>query len=75
MNRAERRKYLRKMERDEMATYCRICKHKTLHVSLPTYNHMCDIVCELCGTTEARDVDGCIPYTYVRLNEEQDGSR
>lgn len=73
MNRAERRKYMREMKQDEMASYCRICKHKTMHISVPTKDWTCDIVCECCGTTVARNVEGCIPYTYVRLNKEQEG--
>ena len=70
MNRAERRKYLRDMKRDgtikNMATNCPICKGKTLHIAIPTEKHLCDIVCESCGTTVARNIEGCIPYTYVR---------
>ena len=70
MNRAERRKYIRDMKRDgtmkNMATNCLICKGKTLHTAIPTEKHLCDIVCECCGTTVARNVEGCIPYTYVR---------
>ena len=70
MNRAERRQYLRdvghgKMLKD-MATHCPICKGKTLHVAVPTEKHLCDIACERCGTTVARNIEGCIPYTYVR---------
>lgn len=66
MNRAERRKYIRDMKKDNMATNCPICKGKTLHTAIPTENHLCDIVCECCGTTVARNIEGCIPYTYVR---------
>lgn len=73
MNRAERRKYLLdakfgKMFRD-MATHCPICKGKTLHVAVLSEKHLCDIVCECCGTTVARNIEGCIPYTYVRWEE------
>lgn len=69
MNRAERRQYIRDMKREDrkgMATNCLICKSKTLHIAIPTENHLCDIVCNCCGTTVARNIEGCIPYTYVR---------
>lgn len=75
MNRAERRQYLREMKGNDMATYCRVCKRKSMHISVPTKDCMCDIVCECCGTHVARNVEGCIPYTYVRFNEEQEGER
>ena len=70
MNREERRKYIRDIKRDgmkkNMATYCPICKGNTLHTSIPTEKHLCDIVCECCGTTVARNIEGCIPYAYIR---------
>ena len=73
--RSERRKYLREMKGNDMATYCRVCKRKAMHISVPTKNYLCDIVCECCGTTVACNVAGCIAYTYVLLNKEQDGER
>lgn len=71
MNRAERREYLKSMKGNDMATNCPVCKRKALHISVPTEKHLCDIVCECCGTTAARNVEGCIPYTYIRWDGKQ----
>ena len=69
MNRAERREYLRKNKNDSMASYCRVCKGKTLHYSRPTEKNLCDIVCECCRTVSISNLEGVIPMVYVCLDE------
>lgn len=72
MNRAERRMYVKEKKNDPMASYCQVCRGKTLHYSRPTeknlYNTPCDIVCECCGTIARFNLAGITPMVYVRLD-------
>jgi transcription elongation factor Elf1 len=64
MNREERRKRERQIAKDPMAKKCPICGKKSLFVAVPTKNHLCDIKCELCNGTIAKDSNTAIPFTY-----------
>ncbi len=64
MNREERRKYARKVAKDPMAKKCPICGKKSLFIAIPTKNHLCNIICELCKGTIEKDSNTANPYTY-----------
>ncbi len=68
MNRAEKRQYIKDHRKDEMASYCEVCKGKTLHYTRPTGKDLCDIVCECCGKAAIQNEKGIVPMVYVRLD-------
>ena len=65
MNRAERRKYEKRISKDKNARMCPKCGRKSFFIAVPTdEKYICDVKCELCKETAFSHVEGLIPYTY-----------
>lgn len=76
MNRAERRELARSCAKDNRAEKCPVCNKKTLFVSIPTHEWLCDVRCEVCGKVVLKDRKGLIPMAYVSLDailQEKEG--
>jgi transcription elongation factor Elf1 len=68
LNRAERRELARSYAKDKRAERCPVCNKKSLFVSIPINEWLCDVRCEVCGNTVIKDCKGLIPMVYVSLS-------
>ena len=67
MNREERRKAIREYAKHKEAEKCPLCNHKSLFMSIPTKEWLCDVKCVLCDGVVIKDCEGLIPNVYVSL--------
>lgn len=65
MNREERRKRMREYAKDSKSEKCPLCGKKSLFVSNPTKEWLCDVKCLLCNGIVIKDVKDLIPMVYV----------
>lgn len=65
MNREERRKLRRQYAKHKETEKCPICNHKSLFVSIPTKDWLCDVKCLLCDSVVIKDCKDLIPNAYV----------
>lgn len=66
-NREERRQQIREARKDKNAEVCPECGKKSLFVSMPTKEWLCDVKCIICHETVLEGCKGLIPMTYVSL--------
>lgn len=67
MNRAERRELAKSYAKDKNAEKCPVCGKKSMFVSVPTKEWLCDVRCEVCRGIVIKDCKGLIPMAYVSL--------
>ena len=67
MSRAERRKQIKEYAKYKESEKCPLCNHKSLFVSVPTEDYLCNVKCVLCDGTVIKDCKNVIPMTYVNL--------
>ena len=67
MNRAERRKQIKEYAKYKESEKCPLCKCKSLFVSIPTKDYLCDVKCEICNGIVIKNCKNLIPMTYVNL--------
>ena len=67
MNRAVRRKQIKEYAKNKDAEKCPLCKCKSLFVSVPTKDYLCDVKCEICNGIVIKDCKNLIPMTYINL--------
>lgn len=64
-----RKGYLNRMAKDQMACLCPACRYKTRHLTQPSKDGegKVDIVCEWCGKIVQAGITDYAPYQYVRI--------
>ena len=67
MNRAERRQRMKEYAKDRNAEKCPLCNKKSLFVTIPAEDYLCDVRCELCGGIVLKDCRYLVPMVYVSL--------
>ena len=65
MNRAERRQRIKEYAKDPNSEKCPLCNKKSLFVTIPKEDYLCDVRCELCGGIVLKDCRYLVPMVYV----------